>query len=102
MEESITLFPEIKEGAPLTINGDPPDVEPCMIVKGVYLSVFYCLFYDTDISKYTSEEQVVEERYPELNEMEDIRFDEIWEDHWRNLAEKNNNKKRIRALRWNV
>ena len=25
MEESITLFPEIEEGEPLTINGDPPD-----------------------------------------------------------------------------
>ena len=43
MEESITLFPEIEEGVPLTINGDPPDGEPCMFVKGAYLSVFYCL-----------------------------------------------------------
>ena len=25
MEESITLFPEIEGGVPLTINGDPPD-----------------------------------------------------------------------------
>ena len=25
MEESITLFPDIEEGEPLTINGDPPD-----------------------------------------------------------------------------
>ena len=25
MEESITLFLEIEEGIPLTINGDPPD-----------------------------------------------------------------------------
>ena len=25
MEESITPFPEIEEGEPLTINGDPPD-----------------------------------------------------------------------------
>ena len=28
MEESITLFPKIEEGGPLTINGDPPDGEP--------------------------------------------------------------------------
>ena len=28
MEESITLSPEIEEGVPLTINGDPPDGEP--------------------------------------------------------------------------
>ena len=40
MEESITIPPKIEEGVPLTINGDPPDGEPCMFVKGVYLSVF--------------------------------------------------------------
>ena len=40
MEEPITLFPEIKNVEPLTINGDPPDGEPCMFVKGVYLSYF--------------------------------------------------------------
>ena len=51
-----------------------------MFVKGMYLSVFYCLCYDTDISTDISEEQVVEERDPDLNEMEDIRFDEIWEE----------------------
>ena len=50
MEESITLSPEIEGGVPLTINGDPPDGEPCMFVKGMHLSVFYCLLYDTDIS----------------------------------------------------
>ena len=50
MEESITLFPEIEEGEPLTINGDPPNGEPCMFVKGMYLSVFYCLWYDTDLT----------------------------------------------------
>ena len=43
MEESITLFPEIEEGVPLTINGDPTDGEPCMFVKGMYLYIFYCL-----------------------------------------------------------
>ena len=75
MEESITLFPEIEEGVPLTINGDVPDEEPCMFVKGVYLSIFYCLCYDTDISTDILEEQVVEERDPDLNKMEDIRFD---------------------------
>ena len=60
MEESITIFPEIEEGVPLTINGDPPDVEPCVFVKGMYFSVFYCFCYDTDISTDISEEQVVE------------------------------------------
>ena len=45
---------------------------------------------------------MVEERDPDLNEMEDIRFDEIQEDHWRDLAEENDDKKKIHALRWNV
>ena len=99
MKESITLFPEIKEGKPLTINGDPPDGEPCMFVKGMYLSVFYCLCYDTDLTTDYSEEQVVEDRDPDLDEMDDIRFDEIWEDHWRDLAKESNDKKKIHALR---
>ena len=43
MEESIILSPEIEEVVPLAINGDPPDGEPCMFVKGMYLSVFSCL-----------------------------------------------------------
>ena len=50
MEESITLFPETEEVEPLTINGDTPDGEPCMFVKGMYLSVFYCLCYDTNLT----------------------------------------------------
>ena len=81
MEESITLFPEIEEGEPLTINGDTTDGEPCMFVKGMYLSVFYCLCYDTDLNTDYLEEQMVEERYPDLDEMDDVRFDEIREDH---------------------
>ena len=44
---------------------------------------------------------MVEERDPDLNEMEDIRFDKIREDHWRDLAEENKDKKKIHALIWN-
>ena len=44
----------------------------------------------------------MEEGDPDLNEMEDIRFDEIREDRWRDLAEEKNDKKKIHALRWNV
>ena len=102
MEESIKSFPEIEEGKPLTINGDPPDGEPCMFVKAMYLFVFYCLCYDTNLTTDYSEEQVVEERDPDLNDMEDIRFDEIREDHWRDLAEENNDKKKIHVLIWCV
>ena len=66
-----------------------------MFVKGIYLSVFYCLFYDTNISTYILEEQVVEERDPDLNQMEDIRSDKIWEDHWRDLAEEKKIRRRF-------
>ena len=73
-----------------------------MFVKGMYLSVFYCLFYDTDLTTDYLEEQVVEERDLDLDEMDDIRFDEIWEDHWRDLAEESNDKKKMHALKWCV
>ena len=102
MEESITLFLKIEEGVLLTIHGDPPDGEHCMFVKGIYLSVFYFLCCDTDITTNYSEEQVVEERYPDLNEMEDIRFDKIQENHWRYLVDESNDKNKIHALRWCV
>ena len=70
-----------------------------MFVKGMYLSVFYCLCYDTNLTKDYLEEQLVEERYPDLDEMDDIRFDDIRGDHWRDLAEESNDKKKIHALR---
>ena len=73
-----------------------------MFFKVMYLSVFYCLCYDTNLTTDYSEEQVVEERDPDLDEMDDIKFDEIWEDNWRDLAEESNNKKKIHALRWCV
>ena len=73
-----------------------------MFVKDMYLSLFYCLSYDTDISMDISEDQVAEERDPDLNEKEDIRFDKVWEDHWRDIAEENDDKKKIHALRWEV
>ena len=45
---------------------------------------------------------MVEERDPDLDEMDDIRFDEIWGDRWRYLAEESNDKKKIHELRWCV
>ena len=46
-----------------------------MFGKGVYLSAFYFLCYEMDISIDMSEEHVSEEIYPDLNEEEDIRMD---------------------------
>ena len=45
---------------------------------------------------------MVEERDPDLDKMDDIRFDKIWEDRWRDLAEESNDKNNIPALRWCV
>ena len=87
MEESISHLPKKEEDLLLTINGDFGVGEPCMLVKLVYLSVFYLLCYDTNISTDMSEDQVAEERDPDLNEKEDIRLDEIREDHWRDISE---------------
>ena len=68
----------------------------------MYFSVFYCLCYDKDISTDMTEDQVAEERDPDLNEEEDIRLDAIREEYWRDIAEENDNKKKIHALMWDV
>ena len=44
---------------------------------------------------------MAEERDMELNKKEDIRFDKIREDNWRDIAEENDDKK-INDLRWDV
>ena len=50
-----------------------------MFGKGMYLSVFYRLCYFTYISTDMSEDQVAEERDPDLNEEEDIILGKIRE-----------------------
>ena len=45
---------------------------------------------------------MVEEGDPDLNKKEDIRFDKIREDHWRDIAKENDDKKKIHALGWDV
>ena len=73
-----------------------------MVVKGMYLYVFYCLCYDTDISTDMLEDQVTEEIDPDLNEKEDIRLDGIREENCRDVAEEGDVKKKIHDLRWEV
>ena len=68
----------------------------------MYLSVFYCLCYEIDISTDMSEEQVTEERDPDLNEEEDIIMDDSREEYGRYVADEGGNKKNIFALRWEV
>ena len=102
MDEPISHLSQIEEGKLLPFNGDPEIGEPCMFGKGVYLSVFYCLCCAKDIYTDMLEDQVEEERDPDLNEEEDIRLDAIRGYHWRNVAEEGDNKKNIHALRWEV
>ena len=68
----------------------------------MYFSMFYCLCYDMYISTDILEDQVSEERYLYLNEEEDIRLDEIREEHWRGIYEEGYDKKKFHALRWEV
>ena len=70
-----------------------------MVGRGIYLSMFYCLCCFKDISTDIMEEQVSEERYPDLNYEEDIRMEDSRGDHWRGVAEDGDNKKNIHALR---
>ena len=77
MDEAISHSPEKQKGELLNIVGDPEVGEPCMFVKGLFLSVFCFLCYEMDISTEISEEQRSEERDPELNEEEDTRLDAI-------------------------
>ena len=55
-----------------------------------------------DISADMSEDQVSEERDPDLNDEEDIILDAIREDHWRDISEEGENNKNIHALRWYI
>ena len=64
--------------------------------------VYICFCYGTDRSTYMLEDQVTEERDPDLNEEEDIILDEIREEHRRDIAEVGDDKKNIHALRWEV
>ena len=69
--------------------------------KYVFVYV-YCFCYDTYLSTYMLEDQVAEERAPDLIEEEDIRLDEIIEEHWRDFSEEGEDNKKIHALRWEV
>ena len=43
---------------------------------------------------------MLRERYPDLNEEEDVRQDAIIEDHWRDVDKGGDSKKRVHSLRW--
>ena len=68
----------------------------------MYLSVFYYLCYIKDISTYILEDQVLEERDPDLNGEKYIIMDAIRYDHWKDVAEEGDDKKKMHALRWEM
>ena len=70
-----------------------------MLVKDIYLSVFYFLVYVADIYTYMSQYQVAEERDMDLNEEKDIILDGIREEHWMDVAEEGADKNNICTLR---
>ena len=102
MDEALSHSTKKSRGGFLTNVGNPEVGEPCMSVKVMCTSVFYCLCYEMYISTDMSEKQVSEERDPDLNEEGDIRLDEIREEHWIDIAEEGDNKKKIHAMRWEV
>ena len=73
-----------------------------MFVKVVYFSFFYCFCFEIDISTDLPEDQVSEERDPDLDEEEDTRMDELRDEHWRDVTEEGKYKKNIHASRWEV
>ena len=73
-----------------------------MLKKGMYISVFHYLCYEMDISTDRSEDQLLEERDPDLNEQEDIRLDEIREERCMDVAQEGHDKKNFCALRQEV
>ena len=73
-----------------------------MFGKGMYFYLFYCMCYEMHISTDMSKGQVPEKRDLDLNEEEDIRMDGIMGDHWRDVNEEGDDKKKIHALRWGV
>ena len=58
-----------------------------MFVKVIYLYLFYCVCCYKDRYTYMAEDKVVEERYPDLNEKEDLILDAIREKRWREFSE---------------
>ena len=45
---------------------------------------------------------MAEEKDPDLNEEEGVILDAIMEDHWRDVSEEGDDKKKTHSLRWEV
>ena len=65
-------------------------------------SLFYCLCYVKDISTDMLEEQVWQDRYPDLNKDEDTRMEDSKDYNCRDIGEEGDNTKKIHDLKWEV
>ena len=70
-----------------------------MFEIGVYYYYYY-YFHDNEISIDMFEEQVLKERYFELNEEEDIIMEDSREQHWGDVSEDGEDNSKINDLRW--
>ena len=59
--------------------------------------MFYCLWYEMDVSTDIMEEQVWGETDPNLNYEEDIRMENSREEYWRDVAEEGDNNNTIHS-----
>ena len=94
-EDPILYPPPKEQGELLTIDGYPVVEEPCMFERGMHFSMFYCLCYVTEIPTDMLEEQISEERDPDLDEEEDIRMEYSREEHWKYFYEDDKDKSKI-------
>ena len=104
MDEQIPDLPEKEEGELLTINGDLDFIlkKPCMFERSKNFFVVYCLCYVKETSIDMLDGHILEERYTDLNEEEDIRMEYSREEHWRIVDEDGEDKSNAHTLRWDV
>ena len=77
MDKALYHSPKKQQDELLTFFGDPEVDEPGMFEIGMYLSIYYFLCCEMDLSTDISEGQVSEYRDPDLNEEDDIRMDKM-------------------------
>ena len=90
VDETLSYLPKRGQGELLTIHGDNFCEVDNTFVKGVYFSIFYWLCFVEDISPNIAEEQVMEEKTPDLEWEEDFRFSDDRGQKWRGVGQEDN------------
>ena len=101
MDDTKSNLHEKEKGELLIIYGDPKVEETCIFEKGMYFLCFIFVLCSGDINGYVGGEGVGREIYgPERGG--GIRTKDIREEHWMDVYEDIEDKKKIYSLRWNV